>query len=1475
MKILRRAAVIAATTALAVSCLTLPADAAAPGDAPVAESVAKARPKERVAKDKAGHVLLYVRGDNETVLRQAVKNVGGTVSAVQTGQVRAAVPEDKIDALGDQPGVHEVKRPTRVLPASITSEGVGPSGADAWIQAGYKGAGTKIGILDVGFGGLADAQAAGELPTGTQLVTNGSNCLDATVDDTHGVNVAEVVHDMAPDAQLYLSCVQDDMGFAPAADWLQQQGVQVISAAITVPGAGRGDGTGPDVNSPAQVVQRSRQAGILWSTAAGNYGKLHFAGQAADRSGGNGWVEFSGASEVNNFALPAGQSATVTLRWDAWPLTTKDLDVYVTDQAIAPTGVNDPHVLARSTISQRDTTGGAAPVEETSFTNNTGSAGTFYIWIKNNNAPFTTPFDLYVTKLGGGALQWPTPAGSIAEPASSPYAIAVGATKPNSGVLEDYSSHGPTVDGRVKPDITGFDQVSTFTSGPAGFGGTSAAAAHVAGAAALFKGANLQLDASQLEYLLKTHAKAVPGGAANDWGAGILALGSPGDAAAPIQTGYNPLTNPVRILDTNTAVGGHQRRFTAGETFALTVPGAPTGAKAVVLTVTAGLTDGPTELQFTAENPGAAQPIRFSVYTSRQAALTVVVPLGGDGAVRIRNTVGTPGVTVDFAGYFSSDGPGLYTAKSGGARLLDTRDSASAHPRALGAAEEYAIQVRGTAGVPTNATAVAVNLTAMAATAPASIAAYPQSYTPDTSSLYINVGQRRSNLAIVRIGDDGKIRVRNSAGLTHLAVDLQGWFASGTGAKFVPTAGTARVLDTRAGTGVAVAPVDRGVPVTAQVGGIAGVPSNATGVLVTAAAADKVLPTGVSFFAPETGWANFPALQADQGQTAAASALVPLGSSGKLTAATENGKVELAADVAGYFVGGAAATAAGNCVTPADEPGFLPLLDGRAETSLARWGTPSAVQDGCEFGTVAGAGGPWNPADLFDNDYSLRLDWKAVGANSQSAINVGLSRIAGAPAAAKIVIGPTAATGTDATGAVKGLKAPTATAAKPVGQWNTFEVTLSGPKITVLLNGTKVNEYTAPAGFARRTMVSLDGQGTGDQVKFRNLRVRSNRIASSGPITGVGGACLNLNGGTPNNTVVNMSSCTSGPGQQWTTGDLALHVVGQCADTQNSGTTAGTAVVAVACVASATQEWQVFADGRIFNLGAGRCASAAGSTNGAAVTLQDCNGQAQQIWTPSERNAAFGQLTDGNGSCLNVTGRVVADQATVGTVGCVISLSDTWTLAKDGSIRTLGRCLDVKGGAIADGTPVWSYQCTGDPAQFWQLRADGSLVNPKSGKCLDSTQGATSVAIQPCTGSPNRVWTVQRLYPHKGRLVGVLGKCVDVNQNVDANGTAIQLFTCSGSGAQQVQLQADGTIRMKSRCMDVTNGATAGNTPIQLWDCYNNNSQRWFQRPDGQIENTGSGRCLSTIGGGGDDGTRLVLWDCQYAANQRWGVEFD
>ncbi|MFE0024918.1 ricin-type beta-trefoil lectin domain protein [Amycolatopsis sp. NPDC059021] len=1477
MKTSRRAAVLAATISLAVGALASPADAAPPGDAPVAASVAAQRPQEQVAADKSGHTLLYVQGPDETQLRAAVAGVGGTVSAAQPGRVRAAVPPGKVDELARKPGVREVKRPTRVLPASITSEGVAASGADAWIQAGTKGAGVKIGILDVGFGGLAEAQAAGELPSGAQLVTNGSNCLDSTVDDDHGVNVAEIVHDMAPDAQLYLSCVQDDMGFAPAADWLRQQGVQVISAAIAVPGAERGDGTSPRPDSPAQVVQRSREAGIMWAAAAGNYGELHFGGTAADRAGGNGWVEFSGSSEVNSFSLGKGARATVTLRWDAWPVTTNDLDLYVTDSAVAPTGPNDPHVVARSTLSQRDTAGGAAPVEETQFLNTTGAAATFYTWVKNNNAPYTTKFDLYVTKAATGALQWPTPAGSIAEPASSPYVLAAGATQPGLGLLETYSSRGPTIDGRAKPDLTGFDKVSTAASAGGTFGGTSAAAAHVAGAAALLKSANPRLDATGIESLLKTRARAVTGGSANDWGAGILALGSPGSAPGAVPGGYTPLTSPSRVLDTNTGIGGHQRRFSPGETFALAIPGAPADATAVVLTVTAGLTDGPTELRFTAENPGTAQPVRFPVAAGRQSALTMVVPLGADRAVRVTNTAGTPGVQVDFSGYFSPDGAGAYTARAGGTRLLDTHDLTGPRHTPLAGGEEIALQVRGVAGVPATATTVALNLTASSTTEPSTIAAYPQSYIAGTANaVYLNVGQRRSNLAVVRIGDDGKIRLRNSAGLTHLAADLLGWFAPGDGAKFVALPGSSRVIDTRTGNGVPRAAIGRGTVATAQVGGVGGVPRDATGVLVTGAVSDKILSTGVSLYAPETGWAVAPQVQADQGQEAAATAIAPLGAGGKLAATSSDGAVEMFAEVAGYFVGGNPAGPAGNCVSTGDEPGFRPLINGGAETSLARWDVNSAQRDGCEFGTLSGTAGPWNPADSFDNDYTLRLDWKATTPNSQSAVSVGGTRIPGVPnPQALVAISGGSAPALESSGAIKGVQAPATAAAKPVGEWNTFELTMAGPKLTVLLNGVKVNEYTNPAGFARHSMLSLSGHGTGDQVRFRNLRVRSNRVSGSGPVTGVGGACLNLAGGVPSGSTVEMRTCDGSPGQLWTADDLSLQVVGQCLEAQNNGTEPGTRVVAVACSGGPGQEWQSFSDGRIFNPYSAKCLSAAGSANGSALTIQGCNGQAQQLWTLRERSSAAGQLTNGFGNCLNVTNRQVGDDATVGTIGCVASLSDTWSLSPDGQIRALGRCLALKGGATTDGTRVVTARCTGDTAQQWQLRPEGGLVNAKSGKCLDSAQGATSVTIQWCVPSQFQTWSTVKMFPHKGRIVGIHGKCVDVRNNADANGTAVQLYPCNGSVAQQAIVQNDGTIRMKSRCVDVTGGVTANGTPVQLYDCTGVTAQRWFQRPDGMIENPMSGRCLGTRGAATEDSTQLVISDCAFQPDQRWGVQFD
>ena len=91
--------------------------------------------------------------------------------------------------------------------------------------------------------------------------------------------------------------------------------------------------------------------------------------------------------------------------------------------------------------------------------------------------------------------------GSVSDPASSPAALAVGAYDvDNPRPIEPFSSDGPTIDGRLKPDIAAPDGVMNDVFNP--FFGTSASAPHVAGAAALVKGAFPSMTADQIQGLL-------------------------------------------------------------------------------------------------------------------------------------------------------------------------------------------------------------------------------------------------------------------------------------------------------------------------------------------------------------------------------------------------------------------------------------------------------------------------------------------------------------------------------------------------------------------------------------------------------------------------------------------------------------------------------------------------------------------------------------------------------------------------------------------------------------------------------------------------------------------------------------------------------------------------------------------------------------------------------------------------------------
>ena len=84
--------------------------------------------------------------------------------------------------------------------------------------------------------------------------------------------------------------------------------------------------------------------------------------------------------------------------------------------------------------------------------------------------------------------------------------------------------------------------------------------------------------------------------------------------------------------------------------------------------------------------------------------------------------------------------------------------------------------------------------------------------------------------------------------------------------------------------------------------------------------------------------------------------------------------------------------------------------------------------------------------------------------------------------------------GIHVTGAVYGLQAPTGSPAHPPGQWNTFLIETSGPRIEVTLNGKPINNHVSTR--RQQGFLALQVHGQPSRVQFRDLRVRRGRPAA-------------------------------------------------------------------------------------------------------------------------------------------------------------------------------------------------------------------------------------------------------------------------------------------------------------------------------------------------------------------------------------------
>ncbi|WP_037858039.1 ricin-type beta-trefoil lectin domain protein [Streptomyces sp. NRRL S-340] len=176
--------------------------------------------------------------------------------------------------------------------------------------------------------------------------------------------------------------------------------------------------------------------------------------------------------------------------------------------------------------------------------------------------------------------------------------------------------------------------------------------------------------------------------------------------------------------------------------------------------------------------------------------------------------------------------------------------------------------------------------------------------------------------------------------------------------------------------------------------------------------------------------------------------------------------------------------------------------------------------------------------------------------------------------------------------------------------------------------------------------------------------------------------------------------------------------------------------------------------------------------------------------------------------------------------------------------------------------------------------------NPDGGKALIAYNGSTSArtvtldwggqhAAYTLPGRTSATFTWSGTQAgggdRTGAFTGLAGKCLDAAGGSAANGTAVQLYSCNGSAAQQWTAGADGSVRALGKCLDVTSGSTANGAKVQLYDCNGTGAQQWsYDASSGEVVNTAAGKCLDVTDNSAADGARAQIWSCTGAANQEW-----
>ncbi|GAA2658315.1 hypothetical protein GCM10010400_15210 [Streptomyces aculeolatus] len=187
-----------------------------------------------------------------------------------------------------------------------------------------------------------------------------------------------------------------------------------------------------------------------------------------------------------------------------------------------------------------------------------------------------------------------------------------------------------------------------------------------------------------------------------------------------------------------------------------------------------------------------------------------------------------------------------------------------------------------------------------------------------------------------------------------------------------------------------------------------------------------------------------------------------------------------------------AATAPPAAATAAPER--LVLFDGTSTEGWSQAGPGGFTLADGALTSYGGLGLLWYSGREFGTDYRLTLDWRMAG-DDNSGVHLGFPpgddpaiRNGGFEVQIDATDSPDRTTG-----AVYGFQsadiAARDAALNPPGEWNTYDLRVTGDRLTVRLNGVEINDYTdtVPERRLGPGHIGLQNHGAGDEVSFRNI----------------------------------------------------------------------------------------------------------------------------------------------------------------------------------------------------------------------------------------------------------------------------------------------------------------------------------------------------------------------------------------------------